>query len=118
MSIMLRAHTAGSKSATNIGSKWANGCPLPTVVTVSVVGTTFRRTERLAARLQGLASQTRSPDEVVVVIHVVDEESAALVKGLAGDWPVGRCVTLERHGLVRRTTRAWPPPAGDRRVCR
>jgi cellulose synthase/poly-beta-1,6-N-acetylglucosamine synthase-like glycosyltransferase len=69
-------------------------------VTASVVVTTFRRIDRLAACLEGLASQTRLPDEVVVVIHTIDSESAALVERLAGDWPAIRSVRLERHGLV------------------
>ncbi|HZV73366.1 MAG TPA: glycosyltransferase [Conexibacter sp.] len=67
---------------------------------VSVVVTTYRRTDRLAACLHGLREQTRSPDEVVVVVHASDDASADRVEQLAGAWRELRCARVERHGLV------------------
>ncbi len=68
---------------------------------VSVIVPTYRRVERLAACLEGLRSQSRHADEVLVVVHTSDVESAALVEGLARDWPELQMVRADRVGLVQ-----------------
>jgi GT2 family glycosyltransferase len=67
---------------------------------VTVVVPTYRRTERLAECLQGLRSQTRPAQEVLVVVQTSDEASATFVRGLTGGWPALRCVRVARPGLV------------------
>jgi cellulose synthase/poly-beta-1,6-N-acetylglucosamine synthase-like glycosyltransferase len=67
---------------------------------VSVVVTTYRRGDRLAACLDGLRSQAWCADEVVVVVHVSDDASARQVGQRASTWSELRCVRVERPGLV------------------
>jgi glycosyltransferase involved in cell wall biosynthesis/GT2 family glycosyltransferase len=67
---------------------------------VSVVVPTYRRIDRLAACLQGLRSQNRPADEVLVVVQTSDDASASLVSGLACGWPELRCLRVARPGLV------------------
>ncbi|MGO9899332.1 MAG: glycosyltransferase family 2 protein [Solirubrobacteraceae bacterium] len=67
---------------------------------VSVVVTTYRRVDRLAACLAGLRLQTLPATEVVVVVHASDAASAAAVDQLASEWGVVRRATVECIGLV------------------
>jgi len=83
-----------------------------TAPTVSVVVTTYQRMDRLAACLAGLGSQTRPPDEVIVVVHPVDEESAAVVDRVASAWPAVRCVRVDRRGLVAAYNRGLAASRG------
>lgn len=69
-------------------------------MSVSVVVPTYRRIDRLAACLQGLRSQRRSADEVLVVVQTSDEASASFIGGLADSWPELRCVRVDSPGLV------------------
>lgn len=69
-------------------------------LSVSVVVPTYRRIDRLAACLEGLRSQSRPADEVLVVVQGTDEGSARFVGGLAGAWPELRCVWVARPGVV------------------
>jgi cellulose synthase/poly-beta-1,6-N-acetylglucosamine synthase-like glycosyltransferase len=69
-------------------------------LTVSVVVPTHRRIDRLSACLEGLSSQHRPADEVLVVVQNSDEASANFVDGLAGNWPWVRRVSVARSGLV------------------
>jgi hypothetical protein len=50
-----------------------------------VVVKTYRRTDRLVACLEGLASQTRAPEEVVVVVNAVDPKSAVQLAAARGE---------------------------------
>ena len=85
----------------------------------SVVVATYRRMDRLAACLAGLRSQARPPDEVVVVVHSSDEESARLVEGSASDWPALRCVRRRPARFCGGVQpRSWSIARDDRRVCR
>ncbi len=70
------------------------------MLSVSVVVPTYRRVNRLAACLEGLCSQSRPANEVVVVVHVSDEESAMLVAERSGAWRELRCVGVDRPGMV------------------
>lgn len=67
---------------------------------VSVLVTTYRRPDRLAACLEGVRSQTRRPDEVIVVVHASDDASASQVERLTSTWPELRCLRVDRHGSV------------------
>jgi cellulose synthase/poly-beta-1,6-N-acetylglucosamine synthase-like glycosyltransferase len=81
--------------------------------TVSVVVPTYRRTERLAACLDGLRSQTRAADEVLVVVHVSDEPSTGRVSRFSEDWPALRSVRVGRHGLVAALNRGLAAAGGS-----
>jgi glycosyltransferase involved in cell wall biosynthesis/GT2 family glycosyltransferase len=67
---------------------------------VSVIVPTYRRIDRLAVCLEGLRSQSRRADEVIVVVQAGDEPTARFVGELAGAWPELRCERVARHGLV------------------
>lgn len=67
---------------------------------ISVIVATYRRPDALTACLKGLRLQTRPADEVVVVVHASDAESARCVADLANDWPELRCVASDRPGSV------------------
>ena len=67
---------------------------------VSVVVPTYRRTESLAACLDGLRAQTRPPAEVVVVVHRSDDPSARRVESLMVAWPELRFAVVDEAGLV------------------
>jgi cellulose synthase/poly-beta-1,6-N-acetylglucosamine synthase-like glycosyltransferase len=69
-------------------------------LSVSVVVPTYQRANRLASCLEGLHSQTRPADEVLVVVQGVDEASANLVSKLAGNWPELRYVRVAQPGVV------------------
>jgi GT2 family glycosyltransferase len=64
--------------------------------TVSVVVTTYRRVDALRRCLEGIRAQTRPADEVIVVAHESDPESAAFV----GEWEAVRLVTVRPVGSV------------------
>jgi GT2 family glycosyltransferase len=68
--------------------------------TVSVVVTTYRRPQSLAACLDGLRAQARPPDEVVVVIHESDADSAREVLRRSAAWPELRGASIGRRGGV------------------
>ncbi|HEY6888078.1 MAG TPA: glycosyltransferase family A protein [Solirubrobacter sp.] len=72
---------------------------------ITVVVTTYRRTRTLGPCLDGLAAQTRPPEEVVVVVHAADEESAPFVDARAAEWPQLRRVSVEATGLVAALNR-------------
>jgi cellulose synthase/poly-beta-1,6-N-acetylglucosamine synthase-like glycosyltransferase len=67
---------------------------------VSVVVATYQRTDRLAACLEGVRSQSRPADEVLVVVQTSDEVSASFVCRLAGAWRELRCIRVARPGSV------------------
>jgi GT2 family glycosyltransferase len=66
----------------------------------SVVVTTYRRPELLSACLAGVRSQSRSADEVVVVVHALDRPSVDVLESLLREWPALRCERVDRHGSV------------------
>lgn len=67
---------------------------------ITVVVPTYRRPERLAMCLDGLRSQRRGADEVVVVVHSSDDESARAVTEWSRGWPALRAVVAADAGLV------------------
>jgi cellulose synthase/poly-beta-1,6-N-acetylglucosamine synthase-like glycosyltransferase len=67
---------------------------------VTAIVPTYQRPERLGACLDGLRSQSRRADEVLVVVHDSDERTADLVGQFSRSWPELRRVRVERHGLV------------------
>jgi cellulose synthase/poly-beta-1,6-N-acetylglucosamine synthase-like glycosyltransferase len=67
---------------------------------VSVVVATYKRIDRLIKCLAGLGEQTRPADEVIVVVHDSDEETARRVEQTASTWAALRCVRVDRHGSV------------------
>lgn len=74
------------------------------IATVAVA--TYRRPGSLAACIEGLRSQTRPPDEVLVVVHSSDDESKGVVADLAAAWDRLRSVTAEQRGTVEAYNRA------------
>jgi GT2 family glycosyltransferase len=69
-------------------------------LTASVVVATHRRTDRLALCLDALRRQTHTPDEVIVVFHVADRQSAAFLRDRARTWPELGFVEVARPGTV------------------
>ncbi|MGO9971661.1 MAG: glycosyltransferase family 2 protein [Solirubrobacteraceae bacterium] len=67
---------------------------------MTVVIPTYRRIEELAACLAGVRAQTRRADEVVVVVHASDDESAAYVMSVQPEWTVVRVARVVETGLV------------------
>ena len=67
---------------------------------VSVVIATYGRLEPLAECLEGLRSQTRPADELVIVVHSDDEPSARYLAQLANSWDALRSVRIDRQGSV------------------
>lgn len=80
---------------------------------VTVVVATYRRPERLGACLEGLRSQTRPAEEVLVVLHHSDEPTARLVCKLARSWPELRFVQVGRHGTVAAYTAGLAAAHGE-----
>ncbi|MGA2928034.1 MAG: glycosyltransferase [Solirubrobacteraceae bacterium] len=78
----------------------------------TVVVATYHRVNRLAACMTGLRSQSRPPDEVLVVVHSSDEAGAELVRRLARDWPVLRCLPVEQPGTVAAYARGLAAARG------
>lgn len=70
------------------------------VDTATVVVTTYRRPGSLLSCLDGIRAQTRPADQVVVVVHDSDAESANLVEKIKRDWPEVRAATVYQHGSV------------------
>jgi glycosyltransferase involved in cell wall biosynthesis/GT2 family glycosyltransferase/predicted O-methyltransferase YrrM len=66
----------------------------------TVVVATYKRVDRLAACLDGLRSQSRPADEVLVVVHSSDGPSAELVEHRSRTWPELRCLRADRSGTV------------------
>lgn len=67
---------------------------------ISVVVASYRRTDRLAECLAGLRRQTCTADEVLVVVHASDAETADYVSTLRSEWASLCCVRADRHGSV------------------
>jgi glycosyltransferase involved in cell wall biosynthesis len=66
----------------------------------SVVVATYRRLDRLAACLDGLQAQSTPPNEVIVVVHAADADTAAYAAQRQSAWPVLRCERVAAPGLV------------------
>ena len=66
---------------------------------MSVVVATYKRLERLSACLDGIESQTRAAEEVVVVTHA-DPESETYVQDRARNWSDLRLVRTQTPGSV------------------
>jgi GT2 family glycosyltransferase len=80
--------------------------------TVSVVVTTYRRPDSLAACLDGLRVQARPAEDVVVVVHESDSESAGCVTRKAPGWPALRSVTVHDRGGVAAYNRGLDAARG------
>jgi len=65
-----------------------------------VLVTSYRRPEQLAACLDGIRSQTRPAEEVVVVNHASDRDTADVVARLRAGWPALRSATVAEDGSV------------------
>lgn len=66
-------------------------------LTVAVVVPTYRRPEQLRACLRALASQTRTPDELIVVHRPEDRASSDVVRG----FPAARPVLVHEPGVIQ-----------------
>jgi GT2 family glycosyltransferase len=82
-------------------------------LSVSVVVPTYRRIAQLAACLEGLSSQSRPADEVLVVVHTCDEASAICVRELASGWRELRCVRVVHSGSVAALNRGLASARGE-----
>jgi glycosyltransferase involved in cell wall biosynthesis len=78
-------------------------------LTMTVVVTTYRRTRTLGPCLDGIAAQSRPADEVLVVVHDSDEESAAFVDARSD----ARRVLVTPTGLVAALNRGLGAATGD-----
>jgi glycosyltransferase involved in cell wall biosynthesis len=87
--------------------------PAPDHASITVVVTTYRRIARLRACLEGIRGQDRTADEVVVVVHSSDDDSAEAVAELASDWPALRRAPVDRPGLVAALNRGLGAATGD-----
>lgn len=67
----------------------------------AVVVPSFRRPSSLARCLQGLAAQTRKPDDIVVVVRQGDTQTALLVKEQAASGQAVRLAVVGTPGLVQ-----------------
>jgi cellulose synthase/poly-beta-1,6-N-acetylglucosamine synthase-like glycosyltransferase len=90
----------------------ARGSARNGTLSVSVVAPTYRRIDRLAGCLEGLRSQSRTPEEALVVVQGFDEASASFVDGLARGWPELRCVRVAQPGVVLAINSALSVAAG------
>jgi glycosyltransferase involved in cell wall biosynthesis/predicted O-methyltransferase YrrM len=79
---------------------------------VSVVVATFHRPGLLAPCLDGLRSQSRRAEEVLVIVHESDEPSAEVVAQFACGWPELRCLRIERLGTVAAYNRGLAAARG------
>ncbi len=70
------------------------------MTSATVVIASYRRVGRLAACLEAVRGQTRPADDVVVVFHLGDDETAAHVVRIAVDWPELRLVHADGEGSV------------------
>jgi GT2 family glycosyltransferase len=80
---------------------------------VSVVVTTYRRPASLVACLEGLRAQARRPDDVVVVVHESDPDSARRVEQCAHAWPALRSVSVKLRGGVAAYNRGLAAATGS-----
>jgi GT2 family glycosyltransferase len=80
--------------------------------TLTVIVPTHRRVERLAECLDGLQSQARHPDQVVVVVHVSDQETHAYVRERERRWPELLLTLVERDGVVAAQNRGLSVATG------
>jgi GT2 family glycosyltransferase len=76
------------------------------------VVSTYRRVDSLIRCLEGLRAQTRAPDEVIVVVHVSDQESARLVEATTTSWPELRRALVEIDGSVASYNRGLAAARG------
>jgi len=75
-------------------------------LTVSVVVPTFKRPDSLRLCLEGIASQERSPDEVVVVVRDSDEATRELLESMDREALRLRIATVTVPGQVQALNRA------------
>jgi GT2 family glycosyltransferase len=80
-------------------------------VKLSVLIPTWRRAGSLERCLDGLATQHRRPDEVIVVTRPEDQETAALLRASAA--PEVRAVEVAQPGVVAALNRGLASAAGD-----
>jgi GT2 family glycosyltransferase len=81
--------------------------------TVSVVVSTYRRLDPLTACLDGLRSQTRPAEEVIVVAHVSDHATQRGLEPLTSSWPELRPVLVTKHGSVAAYNRGLGASRGS-----
>jgi GT2 family glycosyltransferase len=67
---------------------------------LTVIVPTHKRVTQLADCLNGLRSQTRPVDQVVVVVHVSDHETREYIREGVGYWPELKPTLVERGGVV------------------
>jgi GT2 family glycosyltransferase len=82
-------------------------------VVTTVLVTSYRRPDQLAACLGGLHSQTRPAEEVVVVLHASDAEGAAVLGRLGRAWPELRCAIVDLDGSVAALNRGLAAARGE-----
>lgn len=78
---------------------------------VSVVVPTYLRPQHLKRCLDGIARQTRQPDEVVVVLRAGDEETRVVLDDVRSEWLVE--VTVSRPGVLTATRAGLQVAVGD-----
>ncbi len=79
---------------------------------ISVVIPTYRRPDSLKRCLEGLRTQVRPADEVLVVTQEVDEESAQMLADWT-DWPALKVVRQTDRGAVKQYNRGLDASRGD-----
>lgn len=84
--------------------------PSDSLLTVSVIVPTYRRTDLLANCLDALAAQTLKPDEVIVVMRIGDEATEALLEMHSESL---RVVRVERPGQVHAMNSAVRVATGE-----
>jgi GT2 family glycosyltransferase len=67
---------------------------------LTVIVPSYRRVDRLAECLNGLQSQTRRADQVVVVVHNTDPETHSYVREREAYWPELLLTLVDRVGVV------------------
>ena len=79
---------------------------------ISMLIPTWRRPKPLRRCLQALATQTRAPDQVVLVVRADDEETRGLLAGLELPYPV-QVVEPPRTGVVAALNAGFDAVEGD-----
>ena len=82
-------------------------------ISVTVVVCTYRRVGSLGACLDGVRGQTSPADEIVVVVHREDVESAEFVARRSATWPGLRSVTVQRDGMIAALNRGLDAASGQ-----
>jgi cellulose synthase/poly-beta-1,6-N-acetylglucosamine synthase-like glycosyltransferase len=77
---------------------------------ISVIIPSYRRPQRLAECLAGVANSDRQPDEVLVVVRADDHETADMVSSYGGS---ARAVTVSRPGQLAAMTAGVNCAGGD-----